>query len=108
MVCEFPVWVHLARKTPVRAAVRGRVYEIGAPERPDGEVLLTVWTGGRAVGHVLATEPPVFRRLAVRGDPDPQPVSGIPDLLECAAGLRPPAARREMPLVSATRRGSGS
>ncbi|TDX82041.1 hypothetical protein EDF35_0083 [Rathayibacter sp. PhB151] len=88
MVCEFPVWVHLARKTPVRAAVRGRVYEIGAPERPDGEVLLTVWTGGRAVGQVLATEPPVFRRLGPRADPEPQPVSGIPDLLKCAAGLR--------------------
>ena len=69
MVCEFPVWVHLARKTPVRAAVRGRVYEIGAPERPDGEVLLTVWTGGRAVGQVLATEPPVLRFLTLVIEP---------------------------------------
>jgi hypothetical protein len=51
-------------------------------------VLLTVWTGGRAVGQVLATEPPVFRRLGPRADPEPQPVSGIPDLLERAAGLR--------------------
>jgi len=92
MVCEFPVWVHMARKTPVRAAVRGRVYEIGTPEHPDDEVLLTVWTGGQPVGHVLATQPPVFRRIGLRVEPEPEPVSGIPELLECAAQLRRAAA----------------
>ncbi|QHC54417.1 hypothetical protein [Rathayibacter tanaceti] len=74
--------MRLARKEPQRAIVRGRVFEIGAPDERDGSVLLTVWEKGRPVGHVLPTDPPSYRPSGPGVGAVPQPVSGVEELIE--------------------------
>ncbi|QHC69112.1 hypothetical protein [Rathayibacter sp. VKM Ac-2801] len=77
-----PFWVRLARKEPQCAIVRGRIFEIGAPDERDGLFLLTVWEKGRTVGHVMCTDPPSYRPSGPRVAADPQPVAGVEELLE--------------------------
>ncbi|MBF4463029.1 MULTISPECIES: hypothetical protein [unclassified Rathayibacter] len=88
MTCEIPFWVRLARKEPQRAIVRGRVFEIGAPDESDGAVLLTVWEKGRVIGHVLPTHPPTYRACSQRAETPPRRVDGVEDLLEILVPTR--------------------
>lgn len=79
MTCDHPRWVCLARKEPQCATLRGRVFEIGAPDEGGGAYLLTVWEKGQPVGHILHTDPPSYRPC---GGGAPQQVDGMEDLLE--------------------------
>lgn len=85
---EYPLWARLARKEPQHAVVRGRVFEIGAPDEPDGAFLLTVWEKGRPLGHVLPTNPPSYRPCGVGSQTVPQPVHCVEDLLTLLVPVR--------------------
>ncbi|PPF27411.1 hypothetical protein [Rathayibacter tritici] len=90
MAADHPFWIRLARKEPQCATVRGRVFEIGAPDERDGAFLLTVWEKGRPVGHVLNVDPPAYKPCAPHHPAEPHPVNGVEALLDLLVPQRTP------------------
>ncbi|PPF64757.1 hypothetical protein C5C18_12825 [Rathayibacter tritici] len=90
MAADHPFWIRLARKEPQCATVRGRVFEIGAPDERDGAFLLTVWEKGRPVGHVLNVDPPAYKPCAPHHPAEPHPVDGVEALLDLLVPQRTP------------------